>query len=154
MTLRDGKWRMGDTDPEHYSGTYEIIGNRIVFDWAGTTLTFTFERDADGTWISSRSRRWTPATPWCGPAGRGGASARRCARSPDAASARRPVERQLGGQPRAAPGRALDRERAAERLDPVGQPAQAGAARRVGAADAVVATSTCTAPLVGIASRS
>ena len=31
-----------------YSGTFEIIGNRLVFDWAGTTLTFTFERHADG----------------------------------------------------------------------------------------------------------
>ena len=48
MTLRDGKWRMGDTEPEHYSGTYGISGNHIVFDWGGTTLTFTFERDADG----------------------------------------------------------------------------------------------------------
>ena len=33
MTLRDGKWLMGDTDPEDYSGTYEIVGNRLVFDW-------------------------------------------------------------------------------------------------------------------------
>jgi C4-dicarboxylate-binding protein DctP len=48
MTLRDGKWRMGDEDPEAYSGTFEIIGDRLVFDWAGTTLTFTFERHADG----------------------------------------------------------------------------------------------------------
>jgi TRAP-type C4-dicarboxylate transport system substrate-binding protein len=48
MTLRDGKWRLGDEDPEAYSGTFEIIGDRLVFDWAGTTLTFTFERHADG----------------------------------------------------------------------------------------------------------
>jgi TRAP-type C4-dicarboxylate transport system substrate-binding protein len=48
MTLRDGKWRLGDEDPEEYSGTFEIIGDRLVFDWAGTTLTFTFERHADG----------------------------------------------------------------------------------------------------------
>ena len=48
MTLRDGKWRMGDTDPEEYSGTYEIAGNRLVFDW-GQILTFDFTRDDDGT---------------------------------------------------------------------------------------------------------
>jgi TRAP-type transport system periplasmic protein len=47
MTLRDGKWRMGETDPEEYSGTYEIIGSRLVFDWGGTTLTFSFTRDPD-----------------------------------------------------------------------------------------------------------
>ena len=35
MTLRDGKWLMGDTDPEDYSGTYDIAGNRLVFDWGG-----------------------------------------------------------------------------------------------------------------------
>ena len=49
MTLRDGKWLMGDTDPEDYSGTYEIVGNRLVFDWRGDILTFEFTRDADGT---------------------------------------------------------------------------------------------------------
>lgn len=49
MTLRDGKWRMGDTDPEEYSGTYEIVGNRLVFDWAGEILTFEFVREGDGT---------------------------------------------------------------------------------------------------------
>ena len=48
MTLRDGKWRLGEEDPEAYSGTVEIIDNRLVFDWAGTTLTFTFDRHADG----------------------------------------------------------------------------------------------------------
>ena len=26
MTLRDGGWVMGDTDPEQYSGTYKIKG--------------------------------------------------------------------------------------------------------------------------------
>ena len=49
MTLRDGRWRMGDTDPEDYSGTYEIIGRKLVFDWGGTALTFRFTREADGT---------------------------------------------------------------------------------------------------------
>lgn len=49
MTLRDGKWLMGDVDPEDYSGTYEIIGNRLVFDWQGEILTFEFTRDGDGT---------------------------------------------------------------------------------------------------------
>ena len=49
MTLRDGKWRMGDVDPEEYSGTYEIVGNRLVFDWGGDILTFEFAREGDGT---------------------------------------------------------------------------------------------------------
>jgi TRAP-type transport system periplasmic protein len=46
MTMRDGKWLLqgGAT------GTYEVVGNRIVFDWpeAGATLTFTFKRLAHG----------------------------------------------------------------------------------------------------------
>jgi TRAP-type transport system periplasmic protein len=49
MTLRDGKWLMGDIDPEEYSGTYEIVGDRLVFSWQGDILTFEFTRDADGT---------------------------------------------------------------------------------------------------------
>jgi hypothetical protein len=49
MTLRDGKWLMGDVNPEDYSGTYEIIGNRLVFDWGGDILTFEFAREDDGT---------------------------------------------------------------------------------------------------------
>jgi len=49
MTLRDGGWVMGDTDPEEYSGTYEIRGHHLVFDWSGSTLAFRFDRGADGT---------------------------------------------------------------------------------------------------------
>jgi TRAP-type C4-dicarboxylate transport system substrate-binding protein len=49
MTLRDGKWLMGHTDPEHYSGTYAIAGDRLVFEWGESTLTFEFTRDGDGT---------------------------------------------------------------------------------------------------------
>jgi TRAP-type C4-dicarboxylate transport system substrate-binding protein len=55
MTLRDGKWLLGeagsaDTDGRD-TGTYEIAGNRIVFDWpaTGSTLTFTFTRHARGS---------------------------------------------------------------------------------------------------------
>jgi hypothetical protein len=48
MTLRDGKWLMGDTDPDHYSGTYAIAGDRLAFDWGESTLTFEFTRDRDG----------------------------------------------------------------------------------------------------------
>ena len=48
MTIRDGRWRIGDSDPEANSGTYEIKGDRLVFDWGGDTLTFGFERRADG----------------------------------------------------------------------------------------------------------
>jgi len=49
MMLRDGKWLMGEDDPEKYSGTYEIAGDRLVFDWQGDVLVFEFARDADGT---------------------------------------------------------------------------------------------------------
>ena len=50
MTLRDGKWLIGDGDhPEDNSGTYEIIGGRLVFDWGDSTLVFRFTRDQDGT---------------------------------------------------------------------------------------------------------
>ena len=49
MTLRDGRWLLGDTDPEDYSGTYDIAGNRLVFDWGENTLTFEFARDDGGT---------------------------------------------------------------------------------------------------------
>lgn len=48
MTLRNGGWVMGEIDPEDYSGTYAIVGNRLVFDWAGATLTFGFKRHAGG----------------------------------------------------------------------------------------------------------
>lgn len=49
MTLRDGRWLMGDEDPEHYSGTYRIVGNKLVFLWGDATLAFEFTRDGDGT---------------------------------------------------------------------------------------------------------
>ncbi|MET0613890.1 MAG: TRAP transporter substrate-binding protein DctP [Thermoleophilaceae bacterium] len=49
MTLRDGRWLMGDINPEEYSGTYKIVGDRLVFDWGDSTLTFAFARDDGGT---------------------------------------------------------------------------------------------------------
>jgi TRAP-type C4-dicarboxylate transport system substrate-binding protein len=49
MTLRNGRWLMGDEDPEHYSGTYRIVGDNLVFEWGEGTLTFEFARDGDGT---------------------------------------------------------------------------------------------------------
>jgi TRAP-type C4-dicarboxylate transport system substrate-binding protein len=50
MTLRDGKWLIGDgDDPEDNSGTYEIIGRSLVFDWENTTLVFKFTRDDEET---------------------------------------------------------------------------------------------------------
>jgi PAP2 superfamily len=55
-----------------------------------------------------------------------------------AARARSAGDRKLGPHPRALAGRALDAETAVERLDAVGKAADAGAARRIGAADAVV----------------
>jgi TRAP-type C4-dicarboxylate transport system substrate-binding protein len=48
MTLRDGRWLMGDVEPEKYSGSYEIRGPFLVFDWVGRKLTFRFRRDEDG----------------------------------------------------------------------------------------------------------
>jgi hypothetical protein len=49
MTLRDGGWLLG-TD-EHYSGTYELKGNRLVFDWPSeaSVLTFTLKRKKGDT---------------------------------------------------------------------------------------------------------
>ena len=46
MTLRDRTWLSGGDA----TGTYQIVGNRIAFDWpqVPTTLTFTFKRHADG----------------------------------------------------------------------------------------------------------
>ena len=58
MTLRDGKWLIGDGgDPEENSGTYKIIGRRLVFDWGEVTLIFRFTRDQDET------LRLTPVPP-------------------------------------------------------------------------------------------
>jgi TRAP-type C4-dicarboxylate transport system substrate-binding protein len=49
MTLRDGKWLLGDDDtPEDDSGTYKIVGHNLVFDWTDATLTFEFTRDGEG----------------------------------------------------------------------------------------------------------
>ena len=48
------------------------------------------------------------------------------------------ADRDLGDEPGPRPARAVHAEPAAERLDAVGEPTQAGAAARVGAADAVV----------------
>jgi hypothetical protein len=55
-----------------------------------------------------------------------------------AARSRSAGDRKLGPHPRALAGRALDAETAVERLDAVGKAADAGAASRIGAADAVV----------------
>ena len=50
LTLRDGKWLIGEGDhPEDNSGTYEIVGRRLVFDWEDSTLVFRFTRDQAGT---------------------------------------------------------------------------------------------------------
>jgi TRAP-type C4-dicarboxylate transport system substrate-binding protein len=49
MTLRDGRFLLGDDPAEHDSGSYRIVGDKLVFDWDETTLTFEFARDGDGT---------------------------------------------------------------------------------------------------------
>ena len=45
MTLESGRWLLGD-DP-HYSGTFKVEGNRMVFDWPSeaSVLTFRFRRE-------------------------------------------------------------------------------------------------------------
>jgi TRAP-type C4-dicarboxylate transport system substrate-binding protein len=48
MTLNNGAWQMGDD--RHYSGTYAVTSDRVVFDWpnVGSVLTFTFSVDDKG----------------------------------------------------------------------------------------------------------
>ena len=50
MTLEGGRWLLGEGDP-HYSGTFEVKGNRLIFDWPGEgyALTFTFKRAEAGS---------------------------------------------------------------------------------------------------------
>jgi TRAP-type C4-dicarboxylate transport system substrate-binding protein len=48
VTLKDGKW-----DNEYDTGTYEVTGDRFVFDWGGVpgfgyAMTFTFSADEKG----------------------------------------------------------------------------------------------------------
>jgi C4-dicarboxylate-binding protein DctP len=49
MTLEGGRWLLG-SDP-HYSGSFTMKGDRLVFDWPGEgyALTFRFKRDRSGT---------------------------------------------------------------------------------------------------------
>ena len=49
MTLDGGRWLLGSD--AHYSGTFEVRGNRFVFDWPseGYTLTIAFRRHANGS---------------------------------------------------------------------------------------------------------
>jgi TRAP-type transport system periplasmic protein len=50
MTLRDGRWLIGSGGhPEDDTGTYQIIGRSLVFDWGDSTLVFEFTKDDDGT---------------------------------------------------------------------------------------------------------
>jgi hypothetical protein len=51
MTLRSGRWLLGD-DP-HYSGTFHVEGNRLVFDWPSeaSMLTFRFRREGADTLV-------------------------------------------------------------------------------------------------------
>lgn len=50
MTLRYGKWLLGETDGGD-TGTFTITEDRLVFDWPATAsmLTFTYTRHSDGT---------------------------------------------------------------------------------------------------------
>jgi hypothetical protein len=49
MTLRDGTWLLGRSDPDR--GSFTVRGNRLVFKWPAyaSVLTFTFTRERDGT---------------------------------------------------------------------------------------------------------
>ena len=51
MTLRSGRWLLGD-DP-HYSGAFQVEGNRLVFDWPSeaSVLTFRFRREGADTLV-------------------------------------------------------------------------------------------------------
>jgi TRAP-type C4-dicarboxylate transport system substrate-binding protein len=137
MTLRDGGWVMGDIDPEDYSGTYEIVGNRLVFEWSGATLTFSFNRHAGG------DIELEPIPPmasgdavvWAG--GRWRLVGPPVREIPSRLSARAGA-RQLGGHARATSGRAVDIELAADRLDSIGEPAQSRTPTDHRPADAVV----------------
>jgi hypothetical protein len=50
MTLREGRWLLGQDDP-HYSGTFTVKGDRLIFDWPaeGYALTIAFKRDPSGS---------------------------------------------------------------------------------------------------------
>jgi hypothetical protein len=76
MTLRDGRWQLAGDDRDN--GTFEVLGDRLVFDWprVGYALTFKFKRASDGSldldpvkpmdlgdqyvWASERWRRVGP----------------------------------------------------------------------------------------------
>jgi TRAP-type C4-dicarboxylate transport system substrate-binding protein len=51
MTLDDGRWLLG-SDP-HYSGSFKVKGNRLVFDWPSeaSVLTFAFRREGADTLV-------------------------------------------------------------------------------------------------------
>jgi TRAP-type C4-dicarboxylate transport system substrate-binding protein len=51
MTLREGRWLLGLGDNPHYSGTFTVRGDRLVFDWPGEgyALTISFKRDPSGS---------------------------------------------------------------------------------------------------------
>ena len=136
MTLRNGKWVMGDIDPEDYSGTYEIVGNRLVFDWSGTALTFIFNRHAGGDIdlepIPPMDRG--DAVVWAG--GRWRLVGPPVRDSLDLLQ-RACRARQLGGHARAPIERCRHRA-AADRLDSIGESAQSRTPTDHGPADAVV----------------
>jgi len=49
VTLRDGEWSMKETaTSDTGSGTYTVKGDRIIFDWNSSQLTFTYSADAQG----------------------------------------------------------------------------------------------------------
>ena len=71
IVLRDGSWVTRDDPPN--SGTYRIVGDRLVLSWlqAGSDMTFTFSRDARrlagaaGGTADRRGDRWVwSGAPW------------------------------------------------------------------------------------------
>ena len=51
MTLDNGRWLLG-SDP-HYSGSFKVTGNRLIFDWPSeaSVLTFAFRREGADTLV-------------------------------------------------------------------------------------------------------
>ena len=55
-------------DDRHYSGTYAVTSDRVVFDWpnVGSVLTFTFSVDDKGNLALRPIGPWMRGTSSCG----------------------------------------------------------------------------------------
>jgi hypothetical protein len=133
ITLRDGKWIRGPAGAAGRSGaggTYEIRGDRIIFDWPAQRTGSRSPSSAAPAAIStsSPSCRWIAATASTGPAGSGGASAHRWATSLDAKLSARD-RRTAARRAHACRLPAGCRHAASRRAPRAGRPARAGPCR-------------------------